>query len=231
MGDPECWEICFDELVHCYARASSCSASVISLPCGAERYTLRPCRTSGQAAWSVLGAPPISVELSRGGKVLRNLSLMHGPADGGDLSGVPRDPEQYLVLPVDEIFFTHGDVSDHFKDGRPIMSLVDELVLGKHDPATAIFLELDVVWADRPPRYWSFRNRRLYALKVYQQRLRAQGRQVLVKVCRLPLDDLRVLSKFAECWSTQDGGLSVEVRHSSRAGLHSNSTCCSAWHR
>jgi len=223
-GGPASWDICFDELVHVFAQHSSCSASVISIPRNGKAYTLRPSHTAGQSGGQAFGPPPQSVELSRGGKILRNLGQMHGPADGGNLSAVPRELHQYKEVPVDEVLFTHSDVSDHFKDGRPIWSCVDELERERINPLDVKFLELDVVRAGSSPRLWSLRNRRLYCLKEYQQRLRKGGRQVQlhVKVCLLPLEDFNVLSKFIERFSTQNGGLSVEVRRSSKHHMQRN---------
>eukprot|EP00747_Dinoflagellata_sp_TGD_P180430 gnl/TRDRNA2_/TRDRNA2_32883_c1_seq1.p1 gnl/TRDRNA2_/TRDRNA2_32883_c1~~gnl/TRDRNA2_/TRDRNA2_32883_c1_seq1.p1 ORF type:complete len:248 (-),score=25.84 gnl/TRDRNA2_/TRDRNA2_32883_c1_seq1:126-812(-) len=205
-------------------------ASIISVPCGHASESvvcLRPRVSFGHAGSGRMapsfGPAAIPVELTRGHKILRNLANMYGQADGGDLSIVPRVPEMLKTLTVDEVRYTHADVSSLFKDGRSIESLVDELCSSSIDPLQAKFLELDVVHWGSPGNmhYWTLRNRRLHCLKEYQRRLRLRSQgssdQVKIRAYVLPLEHRAVYAKFAECYSTKDSGLSVVVRTSSRA--------------
>jgi len=151
---------------------------------------------------------------------LKGLARLHGPRDGGDLAHVPRGrPDRF---PVQMLRWTHKDPSDHFKDGRSIDSLVDDLEAGRvrlDEP----FLSLDVVEFDGC--YWTLRNRRLVALRKYEKRLRDKGLsdEVYAFVHLLPLTNPAVLVKFLEGFSTDTWGESVELRESSktRRGLAS----------
>lgn len=196
-------------------------ASVLSVARGAAPVALRPVlRTKrDEAPAAVFGPVPVPEEVTRIGKVGRNLWRLRGTPDGGDLSEVPR--EEAREVPVDEILYTHDDVSSHFKDGRSIESTVEQLVSGKLDPLLTPFLWLDVV--EFEGRLWSIRNRRLCALKSYQRHLRREGSaaEVLVRVFVIGVwqGSAAALYKFLESFSTQDRGQSVEVKPSSRAGL------------
>jgi len=230
-GDPDVWELCFHELVQVAAQQNSARiptesgcgrASVLSVARGAAPVALRPApgvpgRDSRTTA--VFGPAPASDELTHMGKVCRNLARMRGPPDGGELADVPR--EEARVVPVDEIRYTHDWISTHFKDGRTIASLVEELAAGLADPLQTPELQLDVVQFEGA--LWSIRNRRLHALKEYQEYLRQQGLATQVQVLAHVICQINgpraALYKFLECLSTQVEGRFVEVRPSSRAGL------------
>ncbi|CAK0900037.1 unnamed protein product, partial [Prorocentrum cordatum] len=150
LGDPPCWELCFEEL--CGAAAEHAAerpgghVSVVSVAMGAAAVTLRgqPATQLQDGSRNMLDfgpAPPL-VDLTRLGKVLRNLASMRGPADGGDLNEVPRsDPK---MVSVDELRFTHGEISDHFKNGMTITDTVSQLENGTVSLFSSEFI-LDVV--------------------------------------------------------------------------------------
>lgn len=143
-------------------------------------------------------------------KKLRNLQRMRGLADGGDLSSVPR--AEPVTLPLDEVLFSHDTVSDHFKDGRPISALTDELCLGRASLESTPELVLDVVRFEG--QYWTLRNRRLYAIKQFQREVRMRFNPLFPANVRVQILDLYhgpVLFKFIDCFSTQNGGGWPEV--------------------
>eukprot|EP00933_Yihiella_yeosuensis_P075015 TRINITY_DN84144_c0_g1_i1.p1 TRINITY_DN84144_c0_g1~~TRINITY_DN84144_c0_g1_i1.p1 ORF type:complete len:515 (+),score=81.19 TRINITY_DN84144_c0_g1_i1:47-1546(+) len=209
----DCWELCFEELCSVFAEQCSVSSThnYVTYVARGAPVTLRA-NSSGHGTETVpsFGPAPRLVEQTRVEKVLRNLQLMRGPADGGDLSYVPR--EQYEDIQVDDVRFTHDTISSRFKDGQLVQSLVDKLRRGEVNLSTP-GLSIDVVQFDG--HLWSLRNRRLFAFKEYQRQLRAESvigeEKVKVRICVLPLTNSAVMAKFIDCFSTQSNGLSVTV--------------------
>ncbi|CAE8647545.1 unnamed protein product, partial [Polarella glacialis] len=224
-GEQDCWNLCFEELCALFAKDRMQQASLgalrrepLTVALGTAPVGLRasPASVLPQSSQLMLGsAAPLSGELSQEARLLRNLHQMRGAADGGDLEAVPRQAP--VMVPVDALRYTHNAISDHFKDGRSIADLVGQLQGGKIDPLREPSLCLDVV--EFHGRYWSLRNRRLHALKQYQQQLRAspwylESGQVQVHVHVLPLTHPAVFHKFIECFDTETGGETVSVRNS-----------------
>ena len=97
----------------------------------------------------------VSVELPRASKIVRKLEQMRGPADNGDLLGIPRsEPEQVML---NDVRFTHDTVSSNFKNGEPVTGCVEDLLSRKAHPLRTDYLELGVVRSNEKP--WWLRNR------------------------------------------------------------------------
>eukprot|EP00927_Polykrikos_kofoidii_P003331 TRINITY_DN11320_c0_g1_i9.p1 TRINITY_DN11320_c0_g1~~TRINITY_DN11320_c0_g1_i9.p1 ORF type:complete len:1182 (-),score=219.67 TRINITY_DN11320_c0_g1_i9:15-3560(-) len=215
------WHLCLNELCQAFAEARTyghLGAGVAPIAYGVAPVTLRSSRRPEQAASEpFFGPTQLQPELLRGARVLRNANIMHGASDGGDLLKVPR--EDTVTVPVEEIRFTHFDVSDHFKDGRPLVSTLDDLIAGRAHPLTSPFLVLDVVRVD--DILWTFRNRRLAILKAFAGYLHQQGSDVDVdvRVHMLSPSSDRVIAKYVESKSTQCHGVHVVVRRSTRSAV------------
>ena len=141
-GAPDCWYVCFEEL--CRVHADKVTASGVVSVVRNGPITLRPV---GLRRPCVFGPKPPPSQRTRAAVMLDNLQKLArlvGPRDGGDLACVQRDGPPLLIT-VDQIRYTHQSPADHFKDGRPIDQLVDELEQGSVHPLEVDFLVLDVV--------------------------------------------------------------------------------------
>mmetsp|Transcript_31592 Transcript_31592/g.57430 ORF Transcript_31592/g.57430 Transcript_31592/m.57430 type:complete len:309 (-) Transcript_31592:311-1237(-) len=211
QGNVECWDLCFQELCHLYAtRVVGKEVVTVTRGGGVGLHCMK------RSPNPLYGPVPIPAEQTQHALVLNNLKILArllGPSDGGDLAHVPRGTHE--PYPVDKIRWTHKDPSDHFKDGRPISSTVDDLDQGRVQ-LDAPFLVLDIV--EFAGVYWSIRNRRLAVLKFLQDRWRRRGLQheVHAHVQMLPITHPSVLHKFVEGFSTQTWGQSIELRVSSK---------------
>jgi len=118
---------------------------------------------------------------------------------------------------VDDIRFSHGKISDHFKNNSPITDLVSQLVHGTVDPQRKGELILNVV--EFEGKMWTLRNRRFCAFKAQQHfiRKRNPSANVEVQVYVLPLNCGAVLFKFLDAFSTKNGGTMVDIRRSTRS--------------
>ena len=118
-GIPQCYDICFVELIGIAAgnvspeRKRSSREPVPSLAPGAAGLAIKPFQRSRVNSISaVFGPVKVSVVLSRASKMVRKLEQMRGPADNGDSLGMPRsEPEQVML---NEVRFTHDTVSSNF---------------------------------------------------------------------------------------------------------------------
>merc|ERR1719296_381448 len=205
------WDICFQEL--CFAAAKDAlsrkSSATRKLPLLAVAPVANPAtivsanRDKRLHNERCVGSGFGDGDDPRQQKIFRNLLLLRGPPDGGDLLDVPRSAT--VEVPLDEVYFTHDDVSDLFRDGRPLDDTIDELFNKKCDPFDSQF-QLDVVRHEE--KLWSLRNRRLYCLKQHQEKLRERAlmRQmpppsVKIRVYILSLEYGAVLAKFLDSFS------------------------------
>jgi len=212
---PECWDVFCSELCHLYCTLVR-QTTPVSVVLGGD---IGLHQTKSKIA-TVFGPGGQHFEGSRWGSFFNNLMRLisearqEHPADGGDLAFVPR--EHPVKMDVDNIRWTHQTPSDHFSDGTPIQETVDDLFAGRLDPLCAEFLALDVVEIDA--YVFCIRNRRLTALKFFQQRLRDNGysHKVSAVVHKLSLNNVSVFKKFIESFSTTTWGESVDLRRSSK---------------
>lgn len=118
---------------------------------------------------------------------------------------------------VAQLHFTQDSIRPHFRDGRPLRQLFEDLCDGH---ITSLHLEpLDVVWAFG--RWCSLSNRRLYVLRWFSQERTIFNLEVNVIVHSL--DNRRVRKWFNTANTTVNRGLSVEVRRSRSLGRTSGS--------
>merc|ERR1719223_2683948 len=93
---------------------------------------------------------------------------------------VPNEPED-RVLPIEEVFFSHYKISNVFGSGahrgQPIESLVNSLQSGSVQ-STDLLLKAVLFQG----RVHSVNNRRLWALKEFQQRFPEQNVKVSVRI-------------------------------------------------
>ena len=169
-GSLDCWELCFDELCHAYA-VHVRGGDVLSVSrCNGIGVHVR--KDLGSQAPCELGSMRMpEPDMTWQGKTLHDvhrLRCLHGPPDGGDLANVPRGEPRSIS--VDDVRWSHGDVKDRFSDGFPVLELVNTLERDPGYQRREQSLWLDVVWFEN--NWWSIRNRRLWAFKETQKRLR-----------------------------------------------------------
>eukprot|EP00434_Breviolum_minutum_P000819 symbB.v1.2.000720.t1/scaffold40.1/size395337/24 len=142
-GSPICWELCLQDLCHFFATTVLQRDVTPVLRGGAV--VLRVARF---AAHDGGGPSPLMPEEPRFAPGLRNLKELarsRAPPDDGNLAHVCRN--EAFLLPVDELRWTHQEPSDHFKDGKSVNSLVEDLYCNRVK-VDADFLVLDVVCFD-----------------------------------------------------------------------------------
>ena len=120
-------------------------------------------------------------------------------------------------IPVRELRYSQRTCGSHFRCGRRCEDLVRDLHAQKVDARTSNFLVLDVIRKrDRRGRnvLWSLDNRRLWALKKFQQY--AQGE---VK-CRVRFQgDFEALKRFERNFDTDCDGRHIRYRQDSHKWL------------
>ncbi|CAJ1404526.1 unnamed protein product [Effrenium voratum] len=125
--------------------------------------------------WSAL-APADEMETDEATARVSGQSSKRGPEhkileqvthEGADLR--ESMPFKEKTMPVDEVFFTHGQVSPQFRNGGSLTQLLGDLRRGRLLPQTDPRLRLDVV---KLAKVRSVNNRRLWVLKEFQQELR-----------------------------------------------------------
>jgi len=86
IGDPDCWELCFEELCQAFAQdraERACGhAAVVSVAVGAASVTLRgnsaALSLNGSSGMSCFCPAPSPIDLTRSGELLQNLMGLRG---------------------------------------------------------------------------------------------------------------------------------------------------------
>ena len=113
-------------------------------------------------------------------------------------------------VPVSELRYSQRTCGAFFRCGRKCLDLVQDLHAGKVDPRKADFLILDVFRKKDSrgrPVLWSADNRRLYALKLFQQYTKGQ-----VKVRVRWQGDFSALKRFERNLDTDSDGVKIRFR-------------------
>mmetsp|Transcript_76973 Transcript_76973/g.249386 ORF Transcript_76973/g.249386 Transcript_76973/m.249386 type:complete len:125 (+) Transcript_76973:687-1061(+) len=121
-----------------------------------------------------------------------------------------------MAVNIRDVRYSQGSIGRRFRNGRPLASLVEDLVSGGVHPMEDNFLILDAAWLrgrrSGEPAYRSFDNRRLHCLKRCYE-LYKWPEQVRLRVYTLP----KIVQKMLRNSSSDNNGQQVSIRGGGRS--------------